>query len=96
MRLDALPESLRRSLLTGEPAELVWADEATWRALDMPARAGGLYALPLRARGELEGALVVAADRPLDAELKDDLQTLADLAALAVEGMELRATGQPG
>ena len=88
--LAALPADVRAALARGEAVEIAQADEALWRAFDLDARHGCLYALPLAGQGTLDGALVVGSDRPPDAELKDDLETLAGLAALAVESQLLR------
>jgi hypothetical protein len=88
--LAGLPADVRAALARGEAVEIAHADEALWRAFDLDARRGVLYALPLAGQGTLDGALVIGSDRPLDAELKDDLETLAGLAALAVESQLLR------
>ena len=95
-----LPDSLRQALHDGRPFEVVHAQPALWSALDLspPGGTGALYALPLVAHGTFEGAIVVGSHDPLDAELKDDLQTLSDLVALAVESQTLldaRASGHP-
>lgn len=90
--VSALPESLRAAMHQGTPVHQPRADAAAWQALDLEGPPGSLYAVPLHARGALEGAIVVGSDVPLDAELMDDLQTLASLAALALEDIVLVET----
>ena len=85
VRLGELPEAVREALVAGRAVEVASADAALWLALDLDPRAGTVYALPLAGRGTFDGALVVGSDAPIDDELKDDLQTLSELAALAVE-----------
>ena len=92
IHLKDVSESLRATLHAGDVADQPRADEATWRALDLEGQVGALYAAPLHVRGALEGAIVVGSDAPLDGELKDDLQTLASLAALAIEDIVLLET----
>jgi hypothetical protein len=89
IHLRDLPVALGDALMSGGPLDRPRAESDVWRALGLEGDPGSVYAMPLRARGELEGALVIGTDAPLDAELKDNVQTLAGLAALALEDVVL-------
>ncbi|HEU5317919.1 MAG TPA: hypothetical protein VFX49_17540, partial [Chloroflexota bacterium] len=89
IHLRDLPDSIRETLHRGDPVDLAGADAAVWQALDLEGTPGPVFAVPLHARGALEGAIVVGSEKAVDAELKDDLQTLASLAALALEDVVL-------
>lgn len=85
MHVQDLPDSLRHSFSQGTPVDQSRAEAGVWRTFDLEGAPGSLYAIPLHAAGQFEGALVSATDSTLDAELKDHLQTLAALASLALE-----------
>ena len=85
MHVQELPESLRLSFRQGVPVDQPRAEPGVWRTFDLEGNPGALYAVPLHAAGQFEGALVAATDAPLDPELKDLLQTLGSLASLALE-----------
>ena len=86
---DAVGKKMGRALTAGEAVERPLADAGTWQELGLSGQPGALYVVPLHARGALEGTLAVGSVEPLDDELKDDLRTLAALAALAVEDVTL-------
>src|SRR5207253_5380606 len=58
--------------------------------------AGNAETVALVAHGRTVGTLVVRGGEPLDAELRDDLRTLGDLAALALESQSLVDAGLAG
>ena len=89
LRLDDLPPADAGVLHRGEVLEVSHAAASLWTALKLTPRQGSLYAFPLAGHGTLDGAVLVGGERPLESEIKDDLETLTDLAALAVESQLL-------
>jgi hypothetical protein len=92
MHVQDLPEGLRLSFRQGTPVDQPRAEPNVWRTFDLEGAPGALYAIPLHAADQFEGALVTASDSPLDPELKDHLQTLSSLASLALEDAVLLET----
>src|SRR5688500_13079232 len=89
LRLDDLPPSDAAALHRGEAVEVSHAAAALWSALKLTPREGSLYAFPLAGHGTVDGAVLVGSERALESEIRDDLETLTDLAALAVESQLL-------
>gem|GEM_PF-334170 len=92
--LRRLPEPHLTKFFAGEPIEAE-GEEALWmrEALDLRPDPRPFFVLPLFVRGELRGAILMAADRAVSGEIRSGLEALGSQVALALEGAELAEEG---
>lgn len=88
--LDDLPDNIRLCLLEGPSVKAHPADVALLQNISgHKPTAREVFVVPLRTRGELTGAMMVACNMPLPRESKNALEVLGAEIALASENLQL-------